>query len=244
MAELVQVRDRKIISLNKTVSILAQTSVIIPALNEEANLTHVLPRIPLSVGEVLIVDGHSTDNTAAVALRLHPKVRVVCQKGKGKGDALRCGFAEAKGDFVVTMDADGSMRPEEMPLFLAPLCDGYDSAKGTRFRGSGGSSDLQRHRVFGNRALACVTNLLHRTCYTDVTYGYNAFRKPFLEKLNLCGPGFTIETEMAIKMKKAGARIIEIPSFEDARVHGVGKLNSFPDGWRILKIIVKEFIDG
>lgn len=221
-----------------------RVSVIIPAMNEEANLTHVLPRIPQSIGEVLIVDGHSTDNTVTVALGLHPKVRIVYQKGDGKGDALRCGFAEAGGDFIVTMDADGSMRPEELPLFLAPLCDGYDSAKGTRFRGEGGSADLQRHRVFGNRVLAGITNLLHGTRYTDVTYGYNAFRRPFLVKLNLNGPGFTIETEMAIKFKKAGARIIEIPSFEDARVNGCGKLHSIRDGWRIFKIIVKEYLVG
>ena len=221
-----------------------RVSVIIPALNEEANLPHVLPRIPHSVGEVLIVDGHSTDNTVAVALGLHPKVRIVSQKGIGKGDALRCGFAEAGGDFIVTLDADGSMRPEEMPRFLEPLRDGYDVAKGTRFKGDGGSSDLERHRVFGNWVLARITNLLHGTHYTDVTYGYNAFRRSSLEKVELSGPGFTVETEMAIKLKKSGARIIEVPSYEDSRISGSGKLRSFQDGWLIFNIIMKEFFDG
>ncbi|MDO8715191.1 MAG: sugar phosphate nucleotidyltransferase, partial [Dehalococcoidales bacterium] len=224
--------------------IFPRVTVIIPALNEAANLPHVLPRIPHTVAEVLVVDGHSTDNTAAVALSLHPKVRIVCQKGKGKGDALRCGFAEARGDFIVTMDADGSTRPEEMSRFLEPLCDGHDVAKGTRFKGGGGSSDLERHRVFGNWALARLTNLLHGTSYSDVTYGYNAFRRPCLDKVELNGPGFTIETEMAIKLKKAGLRIIEVPSYEDSRISGTGKLRSVQDGWLIFKIIVSEFFRG
>ena len=123
-----------------------QVSIIIPTLNEAANLPFVLPRIPVSVGEILVVDGHSTDNTVEVAHKLHPKVHVLFQKGKGKGNALNCGYDHAKGDIIITLDADGFMRPEEMPRFLAPLCDGYDFAKGSRFKGDGGSLDMNKHR--------------------------------------------------------------------------------------------------
>lgn len=223
---------------------LPRVSVIIPTLNEAANLEYVLPRIPYSVGEILIVDGHSIDDTTAVAKRLHPKVRVIYQKGRGKGDALRFGFAEATGDFIVTIDADGSMRPEEMARFLEPLSDGYEVAKGTRFKGDGGSSDMQTLRVLGNWVFVKLVNLLYGARYTDLAYGYNAFKKQCLTKVKLNALGFEIETEMAIKFKKAGLRITEIPSYEDVRLHGTSNLHTFRDGWRIFRLIIKEFLNG
>jgi glycosyltransferase involved in cell wall biosynthesis len=232
------------VSQSDIIQALPRVSVIIPTLNEEVNLPHVLPRIPHSVCEVLVIDGHSTDNTVSLAQQLHPKVRIIYQKGKGKSDALRCGFTEAIGDLIVTIDADGSMRPEEIHRFLAPLCNGHDVAKGTRFKGDGGSSDMEGLRVFGNWVLANFTNILHGAHYTDVTYGYNAFRKQCLLKVNLCSEGFTIETEMAIKFKKAGFRITEIPSYEDARLNGRAKLHSLRDGWQIFTLIMKEFVNG
>ncbi len=92
-------------------------SVVIPALNEAANLPHVLPRIPPWVHEVLLVDGHSTDGTAEVAQRLYPAIRLVKQEGRGKGAALRSGFAAARGDVIVMLDADGSTDPRrDRPL--------------------------------------------------------------------------------------------------------------------------------
>src|SRR5258708_5010549 len=83
-----------------------RVSVVIPALNEVDNLAHVLPRIPLWVDEILLVDGNSTDGTPEVAKQLRPTVRVIYQEGRGKGDALRAGFAQATGDIVVMLDAD------------------------------------------------------------------------------------------------------------------------------------------
>ncbi len=236
--------DRQTISGNPADidTLLPRVSVVVPAINESANLPHVLPRIPVSVKEVLLVDGHSSDDTATVALKYHPKVRVIFQKGKGKGDALRSGFGEASGDLIVTLDADGSMRPEEIPHFLEALANGYDFAKGTRFKGNAGSSDMEGHRVFGNRMLAKITNLLHGTKYTDVTYGYNAFWKRCLGKVELRSNGFDIETETAIRFKKAKLKIIEIPSYEDARINGKANLHSLRDGWYILKAILKELV--
>ena len=87
-------------------------SVVIPALNEAANLPHVLPSIPYWVHEIVLVDGHSTDNTVEVAQQICPCIRVVQQKGKGKGSALRTGFAEATGEIIVMLDADGSTDPQ------------------------------------------------------------------------------------------------------------------------------------
>ena len=100
-----------------------RVTVVIPALNEADNLPHVLPRIPRWVHEVLIIDGNSSDGTVAVAESLLPQVRVVQQSGRGKGNALRAGFASATGDLIVMLDADGSMNPQEIPLFVgATLC--------------------------------------------------------------------------------------------------------------------------
>src|SRR5947209_15104791 len=89
-------------------------SVVIPALNEAENLSHVLPRIPHWVSEILVVDGHSTDGTPDVAMRLRSEVRIVQQTGRGKGAALRTGFEHATGDIIVMLDADGSMDPAEI----------------------------------------------------------------------------------------------------------------------------------
>src|ERR1700726_3268525 len=97
---------------------------VIPARNEAQNLAHVLPHIPSIVSEVILVDGNSTDDTIAVARELLPSIHIVKQMGKGKGDALRAGFAVCTGDIIVTLDADGSADPKEIPCFVAALVAG------------------------------------------------------------------------------------------------------------------------
>jgi len=92
-------------------------------------LPHVLPQIPDIVDEIIIVDGHSLDNTVATAGKLCPRAHIIYQEGKGKGNALRTGFTYANGDIVVTMDADGSMNPDEIVRFVEVLKSGYDFAK-------------------------------------------------------------------------------------------------------------------
>ena len=113
------------------ISAAATVSVVIPALNEAKNLPHVLPRIPAWVDEVLVIPGHSTDDTEEVARALWPSVRIVEQHGRGKGAALRSGFAAATGDIIVMMDADGSMNAAEIPAYVGALLAGADFAKGT-----------------------------------------------------------------------------------------------------------------
>src|SRR5208283_2501805 len=88
---------------------------------------------------------------------------MLSMEGRGKGNALRTGFKHANGDIVVTMDADGSMNPDEIIRFIDVLKSGYDFAKGSRFIRSGGTNDAPRHRLFGNWALAVITNMLYRT---------------------------------------------------------------------------------
>jgi phosphoheptose isomerase len=215
-------------------------SVIVPTLNEEGNLPHVLPRIPAFVDEVVLVDGHSVDGTVQAARDLLPDIRVVMQEGAGKGAALRTGFAAATGDILVMLDADGSTDPGEIPYFVHVLLAGADFAKGSRFLHGAGTSDMPFHRRWGNAAFVHMVRGLYGGQYTDLCYGYNAFWRRVLPMLDLDGDGFEIETMMNIRALRAGLRIVEVPSFEDRRVMGVGRLRTIPDGWRVLRTIWSE----
>jgi glycosyltransferase involved in cell wall biosynthesis len=215
-------------------------SVVIPALNEAANLPHVLPRIPADVHEVIVVDGHSVDDTVAVARALLPTVRVVEQPGRGKGDALRAGFTAARGDIIVALDADGSTRPEEIAAFVAALTDGTDFAKGSRFLRGGGTTDMPWYRRAGNLGFVALVRLLFGGAYTDLCYGYNALWRRIVPVLALDADGFEIETMMNVRALKAGLRVAEVPSFEDRRIAGTSNLRTIRDGWRVLCTILRE----
>lgn len=218
----------------------ATVSVIVPALNEAENLPHVFAALPAWIDEVILVDGGSTDGTAAVARRLRPGLRVVAQTRRGKGNALIEGAAAAKGDIIVMMDADGSTDGHEIRSFVAALTAGADFAKGSRYAPGGGSDDLSPLRSLGNRALTGLTNLLYGTRYTDLCYGYNAFWARHLDALALDCDGFEIETLMNIRAVKAGLVVREVPSHERCRVHGESNLHALRDGWRVLKTIIRE----
>lgn len=217
-----------------------RVTVVIPALNEAENLPHVLPRIPNWVHEVILVDGHSVDDTVAVARQLLPTIRIVAQEGRGKGAALRSGFAAATGEIIVMLDADGSTDPGEIPAFVGALLCGADFVKGSRFLQGGGTADMPHHRRLGNAAFVHTVRLLFGGRYSDLCYGYNAFWTRVLPQLQLNGDGFEIETMMNVRALRAGLKVAEVPSFEAARVYGEGRLRTFPDGWRVLKTIYRE----
>jgi glycosyltransferase involved in cell wall biosynthesis len=218
----------------------ASISVVIPTLNEAQNLPHVLTRIPAIVDEVVLVDGHSIDATIAIARAVRPDVRVVLQDGRGKGNALACGFAAATGDIIVMLDADGSTDPAEIPQFVATLLDGSDFAKGTRFAGGGASSDITLIRSAGNRMLSLTVNLLFRTRYTDLCYGYNAFWRHCLPHMHVTCDGFEVETLINVRVARAGLAVTEVPSVEYERMHGESKLSAGRDGMRVLRTILRE----
>jgi glycosyltransferase involved in cell wall biosynthesis len=222
----------------------SRVSVVIPTLNEEKNLPHVFARLPEGLHEVIVVDGHSTDATVAVARRLRPDVRVITQPGRGKGNALAAGFAACTGDIVVTMDADGSTDAAEIPRFVAALCHGADFVKGSRFAQGGGSSDITRVRRLGNRALNALVNALYHTSYTDLCYGFNAFWARCLPYMRVDCDGFEVETLVNVRIAKAGLIIHEVPSHERNRIHGQSHLNAMRDGTRVLATITLERISS
>jgi glycosyltransferase involved in cell wall biosynthesis len=226
-------------------------SVVVPTYNEAANLPHVFALMPQDVFEVIVVDGRSTDGTIEVAQALRPDVRIVRQNRRGKGNAMMCGFAEVRGDVVVMLDADGSADPREIPRFVEALIKGADFAKGTRFVEGGGSSDITATRRWGNRMLNRAANMLFGTRYTDLCYGYNAFWTHFLPALELdasgttadrklWGDGFEIETIINTRIAKAGLHIVEVPSYEFERIHGESNLNTWRDGFRVLRALLTE----
>ena len=140
----------------------------------------------------------------------------------------------------MTIDADGSTDGAEIIRFVGALVAGADFAKGSRFSGSGRSDDITGVRRCGNRLLNILVNRLFRTQFTDLCYGYNAFWARHLDALNINCAGFEIETLMNIRAAKAGLKIHEVPSHERCRIFGASNLRAVRDGWRILKVIVRE----
>ena len=199
-----QTPGRQIVRVDKV-------SLVIPTLNEGRNIGFVLEHVPDRVDEIIIVDGHSTDDTIAAARAVRPDVVIVQQVGAGKGSALRAGFAAATGDIIVMMDADGSMDPAEILSYVYAIEAGYEFVKGSRAIKGGGSEDLTLIRRFGNFALTSAVNVLFLVPFSDLCYGFVGFRKDRLDDLALMSRGFEFETEIAIRAIKVGLRIAEVP---------------------------------
>jgi glycosyltransferase involved in cell wall biosynthesis len=218
-----------------------RVSVVIPTLNEVENLPYVFARLPTDLHEVIVVDGRSTDGTREVVRSLRPDALIIEQEGKGKGDALQSGFNACDGDIIVMLDADGSTDPQEIPRFVAALCQGADFVKGSRFAQGGGSNDLTALRSAGNWALNRVVNALYGTSYTDLCYGFNAFWARCLPYMRVDCDGFEVETLINVRIAKAGLVIHEVPSFESRRHYGNSNLRVLRDGQRVLRVIGHEW---
>jgi glycosyltransferase involved in cell wall biosynthesis len=219
-----------------------KVSVIIPMLNEAENLPFVLERVDRDY-ELVLVDGNSRDDSISIGRALRTDARIVQQSRRGKGNALAEGVAASTGEIVVMLDADGSTDPEEIPLFVEALKNGADFAKGSRMIQGGGSEDITRFRRLGNGALTWVANRLFGMRYTDINYGFNAVWRDHWPSLGVDYDGFEIEALMSVRAAKAKLSVIEVASYESSRIHGCSNLSAFGDGWRILKMLVRERFD-
>ena len=217
-------------------------TVLIPTKNEADTIGGVIDRLPRhfsNTPQVLVVDA-SDDATPWVAMM--DGARVIRQYGRGKGNAIRQILPAIESNIVLLMDGDGSMRPEEIPAFVQAIDSGADIVKGSRFMRHGGSLDMSLPRRIGNLFFLLLVNLFWSTKYTDLCYGFMAFRKDALKDLapHLRSDDFEIETEICIKAKKLGLSVCEVPSFELRRKSGNSNLRTTRDGIRILKTIIRE----
>ncbi|MCW4000694.1 MAG: glycosyltransferase family 2 protein [Candidatus Bathyarchaeota archaeon] len=152
--------------------------IAIPAFNEEQNIGQILNELNgIGYDNILVIDGLSNDGTLKVAAENGAKI--ILQDGRGKGQAVRQVLSNdyLNSDVLVLMDADGSMSPEEVPRFVAELSKGADVVKGSRFLNGGGSHDMTAVRKIGNSIMTSTVNALSGSHYTDLCYGFVAFKK-------------------------------------------------------------------
>jgi glycosyltransferase involved in cell wall biosynthesis len=205
-------------------------SVIVPVYNEKRFITDVLARVQAEPTdkEIIVVDDGSTDGTREFLQTLtgdHIRL-LVHERNRGKGAALRTGFAHAKGDIVIIQDADLEYDPREFPALLRPIEEGRaDAVFGTRF--AAGRPAGWSHFI-GNRLSTAVVNAIAGSSVSDAWVCYKAIRRPVLQTLDLREAGFSIELELAVKLARGRWRVAEVPISYRPRSHADGK----KIGWR------------
>ena len=220
-------------------------SVVIPAYNEVATVEKLLRRVagvPMAK-EVIVVDDGSTDGTRPLLAELQERGLIdrllLHERNRGKGAALRTGFAHATGDVVVVQDADLEYDPGSIPTLLGPVADGRaDAVYGSRFMG-GPRRVLFFWHTLGNRFLTLLSNALTNLNLTDMETCQKLIRRELLQSLPLTVDRFGIEPEITARLAQAGARIYELPISYDGRSYAEGKKIGWKDGvsaiWFILK---------
>lgn len=227
-----------------------RVSVVVPAKDEAANISEILPYLDKFYEVVVVVSQDEDDDSAQAARAALPTAKIVTQTRKGKGNALVCGFAAATGDVIVTFDIDGSADPHEIPRFVEALTKGADLAKGSRFCAGGGSQDITPFRALGNGGLNVIASLMTGTRFSDLCYGFNAFWADQIPLLDLpeidpeagpqVGDGFEIEAMIIGRFAISKAIIIEVPSYEHDRYYGLTNLNAIRDGFRVLWTVLRD----
>ena len=218
-----------------------RVTVVIPAKDEEGLIGEIVDQVKPYADEVLVVDGHSRDRTAEIAIARG--ARVIEDGGQGKGEALRLALARAEGEIVVFIDADGSHDPQDIPRLVAPIRAGEsDLVIGSR--GKGGSDELhgtleQFIRYSGSQVIMLAINYRWNVRLTDSQNGFRAIRRDVGAKLGLTSNLTTIEQEMLMKALKQGYRVSEIASHEYERRWGTSKVVVwklwFPYVWSFIR---------
>ncbi len=222
-------------------------SILIPCHNEEDGIGHVLAEIPraemLGYGletEVIVIDNNSTDKTAAVAKEFG--VKIIHERNKGKGHALRAGFNAVSKDagYVVMLDGDHTYKPSEILRLIEPLSSNFcDVIVGSRLGGKLNANALSfQHRV-ANWMFTFMVRQFYKANITDVLSGYFAWKKEVVDVLkpHINANGFAVEMEMITKMVKLGYKIYSVPITYDQR-KGMSKIDSIRDGYKIMHMLI------
>ena len=211
-------------------------SIVIPARNEEAGLSRLLPNLKSSFpqAEILIVDDGSTDRTPEIA-RQHDTQLVQHPRSLGNGAAIKSGARVATGDILIFMDSDGQHQPEDIVHLMAALDEGYDMAVGARTR----NSQAGAHRAIANGFYNRVASWMVGHKVEDLTSGFRAVRaEKFRKFLYLLPNGFSYPTTITMCFFRAGHPIKYVPIHAPKRM-GKSHLRILRDGLRFLLIIFR-----
>ncbi len=220
----------------------AMISIVMPCLNEEQTVESCvrkalawLDRSPYN-GEVVVVDNGSTDRSAELAAAAG--ARVVFEPRPGYGAALRRGFAEGKGDWLVMGDCDDTYDFSDLDPLMKPLAEGYDMAVGNRFAGGIAPGAMTwSHRYIGTPVISFLLRMFSGLKVGDSQCGLRAFTRGALDRLALRTDGMELASEMILKSARRGLKVADIPVPYDIRL-GEAKLNTMRDGWRHLRFLL------
>ena len=223
-----------------------KVSIIIPCYNEKSTIEKIIEAVrnaPLENREIIVVDDCSQDGTQTLLRERVSQLvdRVIYHPvNRGKGAALRSGFAAASGEFILVQDADLEYSPEDYPALLEPLISGQaDAVIGSRFMGGRPHRVLFFWHMVGNKFLTLLSNMFTNLNLTDVETGYKAFRAPLIKSIPLEEDRFGIEPEIIAKLARTGCRIYEVGISYSGRTYAEGKKISWRDGVRAIYAIFK-----
>lgn len=223
-----------------------KVSIIIPCYNEKSTVEKIVEAVrsaPVESKEIILVDDCSEDGTQTILKEtITPMVdRIIYHPvNRGKGAALRSGFAAATGDIVLVQDADLEYDPEEYALLLEPLLSGKaDVVFGSRFMGGRPHRVLFFWHMAGNRFLTLLSNMFTNLNLTDMETGYKAFKASVVKSIQIEEDRFGFEPEIVAKLARRGCKIYEVGISYNGRTYKEGKKINWKDGLRAIYAIVK-----